>query len=311
MRRNRRFTRIEYMIAFLIGVPGIPAWSTFAVAQEKGCEFIESSLSFAGSPSDQAKCLLRPVKMYAHLGTQLDELPAPLATLVGKEVEIDKSLLRLYLANHNISESDIGGSVSEPLARARNNNPDADYAKYFVIHDTSTPYYGDRRFEDGRPFPANINDKTWKWNDLQNRWADNKKAHLFINRVGESITAHDFKTPWRATKFEMSLPEKKARGLFLHVELIQPRSRDPRGGSKNDAVAPKPGFSEAQLERLALVYITASVRRGEWLIPAYHCALDAGQPDAHDDPQNFDLDQWAKQMNALLQSIQAQQTTRK
>lgn len=310
MRRNRRFTHIKY-VAYLIGVLSMLSWSKLAVTQEKGCEFMESSLSFAGSPLDQAKCLLRPVKMYAHLGAQLDELPTPLATVIGKEVTIDKSLFRQYLLNHNISESDIGGSISEPLARARNNDPHADYAKYLVIHDTSTPYYGDKRFEDDQPFPSNINDNTWKWNDLNDKWAANNKAHLFINRVGESITAHNFKTPWRATKFEMSIPEKKARGLFLHIELIQPRSRDPKGGSKNDAIAPKPGFSEAQLERLALVYIAASVRRGQWLIPAFHCVLDAGIPDAHDDPQNFDLDQWANQVDALLQSIQALETTKK
>jgi hypothetical protein len=38
-----------------------------------------------------------------------------------------------------------------------------------------------------------------------------------------------------------------------------------------------------------MVYIVASVRAGRWLIPAFHAALDEGIPNAHDDPQNFDL----------------------
>ncbi|KAA3616164.1 MAG: hypothetical protein DWQ05_10475 [Calditrichaeota bacterium] len=297
-------------VAWLIAVLCMFSLHTITRAQEKACVFNESSLSFTGSPLDQAKCLLRPVKMYAHLGVQLDELPPPLEAIIGQAVSIEKSQFRQYLLNNNISESDIGGSISEPLSRAHNNTH-TDYAKYLVIHDTSTPYYGDKRFEEDQPFPANINDKTWKWNDLQKRWAANKNAHLFINRVGESITNHDFKTPWRATKFEMSVPEKKARGLFLHIELIQPRSRDPKGGSKNDAIAPKPGFPDAQLERLALVYIAASIRGGQWMIPAFHCALDAGIPDAHDDPQNFDLNQWASKINTLVRSIQAIETTNK
>ena len=43
--------------------------------------------------------------------------------------------------------------------------------------------------------------------------------------------------------------------------------------------------------------------RGEWLVPAYHAAIDAGIPDAHDDPQNFDLNLWSKRLNALLQQL--------
>ena len=97
----------------------------------------------------------------------------------------------------------------------------------------------------------------------------------------------------------------RGKGLYLHVELIQPRRRDPEGSPDNDAIAPVPGFTDVQLERLALVYIAASVRGGGWLIPAFHAAVDAGIPKAHDDPQNFDTSRWAKQIRALLQSIKA------
>ena len=53
-----------------------------------------------------------------------------------------------------------------------------------------------------------------------------------------------------------------------------------------------PGFTAAQYDRLALLYILASVRGGRWLIPGFHAVIDSGIPDAHDDPQNFDMAAW-------------------
>jgi len=100
--------------------------------------------------------------------------------------------------------------------------------------------------------------------------------------------------------------QESAKGLQIHVELLQPRRSDPAGKTANDAIAPIPGFTDAQMDRLALVYVSATIRRGEWLIPAYHAAVDAGIPDAHDDPQNFDLTLWAKRLDALLKSLSRQ-----
>jgi hypothetical protein len=40
-------------------------------------------------------------------------------------------------------------------------------------------------------------------------------------------------------------------------------------------------------------------------VPAFHAAVDAGIPDAHDDPQNFDLTRWANHLGALLKSIKS------
>lgn len=57
------------------------------------------------------------------------------------------------------------------------------------------------------------------------------------------------------------------------------------------------------MTRLALRYVSASVQRGDWLIPGYHCAIDAGIPDGHDDPQNFDLAFWAGRLEELLKAI--------
>jgi hypothetical protein len=262
------------------------------------CLFVNSTLSFVGTPIEQAECLLRPVKMYAHLGEKLASLPSPLDSLIGKRFDIKKSQLKEYFNSHNIREDDIGGSLSEPLSRANNNDPDAPYARYLIIHDTSTPNYLDE------PFPPDINEKSWRFNDLS-RWAqgEHSKAHVFINRIGESLTAVNFNTPWRSTKFEIRILKSKGKGLCLNIELIQPRRRDPIGSPENDAIAPEPGFTIPQLNRLALVYIAASFRRGEWLIPAYHAAIDAGIPNAHDDPQNFDLVLWANQLGKILNEI--------
>ena len=95
------------------------------------------------------------------------------------------------------------------------------------------------------------------------------------------------------------------RKAFLHIENIQPRIRDRSVRFPNDALAPEPGFTDTQLERLALVYIVASVRSRKWLIPAYHSPIDLGFPDAHDDPQNFNLNEWTLKLKQILAVIQA------
>jgi hypothetical protein len=264
----------------------------------KACAFDPATQSFSGTPLEQATCLLRPVMIYGRLDDALKRLPEPLETLIGQPVGIDKEGLRRYLRKNKIKEEDLGGSLDEPVSKGRDNSPDAPFASYFVIHDVSTPNYLNESW------PANINEKGWEWNDLQNRWLNNKVAHIFINRVGESVTAVEFKTAWRATKLEVKVLRETSKGSFLHTELVQPRRRDPKGSPNNDAIAPVPGFTEAQLDRLALVYLAASLRRGVWMIPAFHAAVDAGIPEAHDDPQNFDLPLWAKRLAKLLREVQ-------
>jgi hypothetical protein len=231
-----------------------------------------------------ARCLLRPVKIYGNLESAPDTLPVPLNTLIGKPVDVSAGSLKRYLDAHGITEASMGGLLSTPLTTAR----------YFVIHDTSYPYLKDD------PFPPNINEADYRGNNLR-RWEQVKVTHVYVNRLGESATASNFEVTVGATKHEKRNPERK--GLFVHVELIQPRRRDPAGGANNDAFAPSPGFTKKQLDRLALLYVAASVRRGQWLLPAFHAAVDAGIPDAHDDPQNFDLDGWLASLQSLLTEL--------
>lgn len=243
------------------------------------------------APVEQAKCLLRPVKKFAKLGPPLTELPAPLDTLVGQSTETSFTLdqVKRFLAAKGIREADVGGSVSVRLTAA----------KYFVIHDTSD-FQGDA----AAAFPANINESSAQLNDLARR-VNQKVCHVYINRVGQSATAVVFEslTPPNGTKFGRCNASK--RTAFLHIENIQPRIRDRLVTFSNDAIAPEPGFTDSQLERLALVYLVASARSGKWLIPAYHSPVDLGFPDAHDDPQNFNLNQWVLKLGETLAAIRA------
>jgi hypothetical protein len=275
---------------------------------------------------------MRPVLRGGSLGPER-ELPALIEKLVGRPVAVSKDSLRRYLRAHGIRENDargnteIGGSLDAPLSRANSNDRRAPFARYFVIHDTSTP----NLVRDLADFPHEINDADWQWR--RTRWnnlslplyTDSGEAHLYINRVGQSVAPQrrTFATPWRATRFEgNALYGTRLRGLFLHIENIQPRRCDPsittccrtcviRGRRQmccNDAIAPEPGFSEAQLSRLALVYVAASVRRGTWLIPIFHSVLDTHPQipsgERHDDPQNFDVQAWADSLQRLLTELQ-------
>jgi hypothetical protein len=247
--------------------------------------------TFEGPPVDQAKCLLRPVKKFGHLGPAPRSLPPPLEQLIGQPTAstVTREVLKSFLTARTLREADLGGLLTSPLSRSPQGQP----ARYFVIHDTSSP-----TLERGAAFPpAGMDTPSWPGNRLTSHLA-NKKAHLFINRLGDSATAIGFETPKRTTKFEGRNSQRV--GLFLGIELIQPRRKDTRG---IDSESPIPGFTDAQLDRLALVYVAASVRRGEWLIPAFHCVIDAGIPDGHDDPQNFDLDRWAARLGQLLEQL--------
>jgi hypothetical protein len=264
------------------------------------CEFDPAALSFAGEPERQARCLLNPVGPVGRLGPPLKELPAALAARVGKTSELpDAAVVRSWLAARGLGEP-LGVSLDRPVARARDGDPAARSATYFVIHDTSAPNYG------ALPWPRNLDDDP-KINNLNRYRCANEieRAHVFINRGGAILLAHDFAVPWRATKFEMATNFDGAlKGLFLHIELIQPRKRDPRYGRRNDFLAPLPGFSEAQYAALAVVYLVASVRAGFWMIPAFHSVIDEGIRDKHDDPQNFALQAFVESWEKLLAELQ-------
>lgn len=275
--------------------------------------FDRSTLSFEGSPRQQAACLLRAPQIRGRLDHQPVVLPAPLDTLIGTTPSMTKASFRAFLQEQSIVETDIGGALDEPVSHALSGAVGAPEAAYFVIHDTSTPNLGQA------PFSRRINTADWPFNHLPGYRRDTPivlpgcvkspdpdrqpGAHVYINRVGESVSPVDFQTPWRATKFE-SADDCRAKGLFLHVELIQPRRSDPRGARGNDALAPNPGFTQSQYRRLAIVYAAASLRKGSWMIPAFHADLDEGISDGHDDPQHFSLKAWSIALSGVLRELQ-------
>ena len=236
------------------------------------------------APVEQAKCLLRPVQKFGHLGEPLSELPRPFSFVVGRPIEpwVDIEKLEYLLYAFNLTEADIGGPLSVPLPNA----------KYFVIHDTSDLLQASE-------FPADINKKSWSLNDLSRR-VTQKVAHVYINRAGQSATAVAFESATPPSGTKLGLCNRAPKTAFIHIELIQPRLRDRSVRFANDALAPEPGVSSRQLDRLAFIYVVASVRAGRWLIPAYHSSLDLGFPDRHDDPQNFNLQDWAENLQALF-----------
>jgi hypothetical protein len=259
------------------------------------CEFSPETFSFAGSPDQQAMCLMRSGNSRRNLGPRLETLPPALASRVGQASGFpDRETLAALLAEFGLVW-DYAPFLWQPLSRARDNDPDAPQARYFVIHDTSGPNFG------RRPFPVNIDEHRSINNLGRFRCGDGwELAHVIINRAGTMMLGHELSQPWRAMRFERATRfGTDLKGLFLHVEMIQPRRSQPGRGRGNDAQAPTPGFSDIQYDRLALIYTIASVRSGRWLIPAFHIAIDSGIRGGHDDPQNFEIDAFAGSIERL------------
>ncbi len=255
------------------------------------CRFNRAVVSFEGEPFDQARCLLRFVKKHGNADDVPAVIPPTLTTLLQNvgALTVAKDALRRLLAARSIAESAIGGSLDERVSRANDDDPAARSANYFVIHDTSTALAPGQTFD-----PTFINSAEWSGNRITG--LSRGKTHVYINRLGQTLTDREYKIPWRATQFELHHIGTPAKGLFLHHELVQPRLIV--GGS--DADAPTPGFTADQYDMLAICYLAASVRRGQWLIPAFHCVLDLVISGGHDDPQNFDLIAWDAALGTLL-----------
>jgi hypothetical protein len=267
-----------------------------ALAAKAGlCGFDPKQLSFDGTPDVQAACLLRRVRPQG-AGSDPQPIPDWLSQRVAKKVEIGPAALNKYLAGQKITADKVGGPIQE--------KPDLGERKYFVIHDTSYPEYKGTSVAD---FPPDLNAETWDGNTLTG-WVDvSRKVNAITNRSGDSRTFNDFAAtrPETGVKLELKQFYPSSKKLFLHVENIQPRVKPPKTWAH---IAPDPGFTPAQLKRLALLYLTASVRSGLWLIPALHFNIDDKLPlkkgqSGHDDPQNFDLAAWVKAIEGIVSEI--------
>jgi len=263
-------------------------------------KFNFGNMEFAGSPMSQAKILLRQVFPYGKLG-ESKNLPNILNKVLSGEIStVSLEKIKIYLLNNQINQNDIGGDLNLPLCK----NNAGITANYFVIHDTSFPLNSDLK-----DFPKNINNSNWRGNSLKNLNHPRPKipVHVFVNRMGYSGTQTSFNLSCFATKLETNgFLGMRSHGDFIHIEMIQPRIFDSK---KIDAISPNPGFTQPQLKRLALLYIVASARKKQWLIPAFHACLDEGIKNSHDDPQNFNLIDWSNEIENLIIEINSIKTT--
>jgi hypothetical protein len=249
------------------------------------CGYDVAARAFRGSPAEQAACLTRHVRKGGSIGRPT--LTRFLRERAGRSVSVDSARLTAYLAARGVDpQRELGGDPAVPVT-----------ADYFIIHDTSEPNCSRPGWSrtlcpaagrlpkdrDTAAFAAELGFLGHP------KPAPDRLAHAWTNRVGGSITEVTFDLPLRSTKFESCLDTPAKAGSFLAVENTQPRVLDPKGPPGNDFTAPRPGFTRAQYDRLALLYVAASVRRGRWLIPAFHAVLDARFLEGHDDPQHFDM----------------------
>ena len=275
-----------------------------ASAEEIGeCRFDRDTLTFAGTPVEQATCLLRKVEL---MGAKRDQpLPDVIRTLLespdGPTPAMKQAALDAFpepYRTYAIEQANAPTSQTEAGAKLL----------YYVIHDTSTPFYANE------PFPKDIHND-WGVNSftpyMDGTFAAQPVAHIFLNRVGQIWAGHEFIEPWRATKLESRVVGAPARGRFVHIETVQPRRFLPGATSRGQTEGPQPGFSAEQYRMLGALYVYVSARSGRWLIPGFHATVDAGIPDAHDDPQNFELVRFAAELDALVKPAKLSPAGRK
>ncbi|WP_194792049.1 hypothetical protein [Pseudomonas sp. UFMG81] len=270
------------------------------VARAGLCMFDAKAQSFAGTPVQQASCLTRQVEFVGKIGQPT--ITPFVAGVVGKPAPAIQAVQALLDAK-GIKEGQVGGPVDKPIT-----------ANYFIIHDTSTPNCSApgtvRGCEVRGEFPANRDDESWSFNiDFGGhpKPYPHRAAHAMTNRIGGSITEVDFADAIATTKFETCVDKAAKVNLFVGVENIQPRTGAPKipaaGKKVNDRAAPTPGFTARQYERLALLYMVASARRGHWLVPAFHAVIDSYYADGHDDPQHFDMAAFSAELQKLVEAV--------
>lgn len=266
------------------------------------CRFDAASRSFGGTAAEQAACLTRQVLFRGRIGDAT--ITDNLAQRAGQPTGITVERLGTYTAGLGLLPVMLGGPFQAPVD-----------ASYFVIHDTSAPNCS--ALGATAPscpvrgqMPANRDQAGWAAavGYLGHpRQAPRRLAHAFTNRIGESITEVDFRIPFATTKFEQCVDAQAKSGAFVGVENIQPRTGVPPAPSDrrsvNDRIAPDPGFTAAQYDRLALLYVVASVRHRRWLIPAFHAVIDHHYLNGHDDPQNFDMQAFSAAVDRHIERL--------
>lgn len=258
------------------------------------CQFDSETLTFAGTPLEQTTCLMRKIEVKGVRKVQ--PLPPVLVRLMQSDGAPTPAMKAAALAAFPQPYRDYAAQYADaPVSSTAEGHP----LLYYVIHDTSTPFY------EHQPFPKRLN-QNWKVNDftpyIDGTFADAPVAHIFLNRVGQIWAGHEFQEGWRATKLESRVVGPRARGRFVHIETVQPRRFLPGATTRAETHGPKPGFTREQYRMLAALYVYVSARAGRWLIPAQHNTVDSTIPQAHDDPQNFDLKAFGRELERFVKA---------
>jgi hypothetical protein len=174
--------------------------------------FNVKTMKFPGLPAEEAAFLLRPVAIYGEIGSTPATLPDFLVNHVGAAVETSslRGKLTTYLNTLGVDANTVGGALTEGVSKTANDT----LAKYFVIHDTSSP-----TIPANSNFP-NMDSANWSGNDLTDDQAHGL-AHIYTNRLGKSVTAHKYDVARTGTKFELKKYNgdvgPKVVGLFLGI----------------------------------------------------------------------------------------------
>lgn len=272
-------------LTFILAGIALPL-SGLQAAEFGGCRFDSNAGQFRGNKGQQLDCLLKRVRPRG-AGADVQPIPAWLGAKVWTTFVPTTAQL-------NAALQAAGADASTLTPRLLTG--DRTSLRYFVIHDTSSP-------EISAPsFPANMNTGAYSGNRLTGWRSMDGRINLIISRDGRSRPIVDWGATRNrpATKIEQSDRAGAWRRTFVHVENIQPRLK-PAGSWA--WIAPEPGLSAAQEQRLALAYIIASARAGRWLMPAYHFNIDQGLPDGHDDPQKMNLASWSARVEAIAAAM--------
>jgi hypothetical protein len=93
------------------------------------CAFDSETLSYAGTPVQQAMCLMRGMDVSRNLLPRLSSLPAPLASRIGQTTGLpSRATLSNYLAQQD-PEGALGDYLWLPVSRAHNNDLDSPMAR--------------------------------------------------------------------------------------------------------------------------------------------------------------------------------------
>ena len=93
------------------------------------CSFDRQTMSFAGEPVEQAKCLMRGMDATRNLVPTLESLPPALVSRIGADTGLPaRELLTTFLSKQDF-EWDFAANLWQPLSRANDNDPNAPMAR--------------------------------------------------------------------------------------------------------------------------------------------------------------------------------------